>query len=224
MKNLIKFIFCTFIMKSTDTAKIFENIYEQNFWGDNESISGSGSNYLNTVTIRNEIPKLLKKYNIKNLIDAPCGDFYWMKFIVHDLGIENYFGIDIVKEIIEKNKKNFSKKNINFYTKNIIDDLLFSGDLIFCRDCLVHFSYNDIIKTLKNIKKSGIKYILMTHFTKTDRKFINIETGEWRPINFILAPFNFPQPEEIIIEKCQEVGGIYNDKSLALWKLEDLNI
>ncbi len=224
MKDLIKFIFCVFIINSTDITKIFENIYEQNFWGDNESISGSGSNSQNTVKIRKEIPKLLKKFNIKNFIDAPCGDFYWMKFIIHDLGIDKYFGIDIVKDIIDKNQKNFSNTKINFYTKNIIDDLLFSGDLIFCRDCLVHFSYSDIIKTLKNIKKNGIKYILTTHFTKIDRKFINIETGQWRPINFILDPFNFPQPEEIIIEDCQEVEGIYNDKSLALWKLEDLNI
>jgi hypothetical protein len=224
VKDLIKFIFCVFIINSTDITKIFENIYEQNFWGDNESISGSGSNSQNTVKIRKEIPKLLKKFNIKNFIDAPCGDFYWMKFIIHDLGIDKYFGIDIVKDIIDKNQKNFSNTKINFYTKNIIDDLLFSGDLIFCRDCLVHFSYSDIIKTLKNIKKNGIKYILTTHFTKIDRKFINIETGQWRPINFILDPFNFPQPEEIIIEDCQEVEGIYNDKSLALWKLEDLNI
>jgi hypothetical protein len=224
MKKIIKFLFCIFILRSTETEKIFTNIYKQNFWGDNESISGSGSNLQNTITIRKEIPKLINKLNIKKIVDAPCGDFYWMKLIINDLNIDNYFGIDIVNEIINENQKKFSTSKINFFTKNIINDLLPCADLIFCRDCLVHFSYEDIIKTLKNIKKNGIKYILMTHFSKIDRKFINIQTGEWRPINFTLAPFNFPNPEEIINENCQEVGGMYNDKSLALWKLEDLYI
>jgi hypothetical protein len=60
------------------------------------------------------------------------------------------------------------------------------------RDCLFHFSYNDINKFLKNINKIKYKYLLTTtHIVK--KNFINrdIITGDFRIINLFSYPFNF---------------------------------
>jgi hypothetical protein len=51
---------------------------------------------------------------------------------------------------------------------------------------------------------------------------LDITTGDWRIINLEKAPFNLPEPIKIINEKCTEANGSYADKSLGLWKLQQL--
>jgi hypothetical protein len=41
-------------------------------------------------------------------------------------------------------------------------------------------------------------------------------------LNLQYAPFLFPAPLAVINESCTEAGGDYADKSLALWRVEDL--
>src|ERR1700730_4224166 len=146
-----------------DTEVIFTHIYHTNFWGDPDSHSGSGSNLVQTKIIRQELPKLFRKYDIESILDAPCGDFYWMKEV--DLSMLKYYiGIDIVQEIIQYNKKTFENSTRKFFYKNIITDSLPKADLIFCRDCMMHLTNQNIRQVLKNFKSSGAKYLLVGHF------------------------------------------------------------
>ena len=62
---------------------------------------------------------------------------------------------------------------------------------------------------------------MSTSFVNLERN-IDIYTGDWRPINLEKEPFNFPKPLITINEKCQEMDGIYADKSLCLWKINKL--
>jgi hypothetical protein len=55
-------------------------------------------------------------------------------------------------------------------------------------------------------------------------KSADIQTGGWRQLNLERAPFNFPSPGRMIDEKCWHTGGIYSDKRLALWRLEQIEI
>jgi hypothetical protein len=131
-------------------------------------------------------------------------------------------GADIVEDLIIENKKHYTQDNVKFITFNIANEIIKNtNDLIICRDLLVHFSYNDIKQTLVNIKKSKCKYILLTTFP--NKINVNRETPTWRALNFEKAPFNFPKPLFIINENCTEGNMNYNDKSLALWKVEDIN-
>ena len=56
----------------------------------------------------------------------------------------------------------------------------------------------------------------------------NIKSGDWRPIDLELDPFNFPAPIKIINEGCQSTSTrngqkvFFSNKSLALWKIEDI--
>lgn len=138
-----------------------------------------------------------------------------------DLSGIKYIGIDIVKEIIQKNQK-FETENIVFRHGNLLTDELPTVDLILCRDCFIHFSFDDIYRALENICKSGSKFFLTN--TYTDRiENRDIITGRGRVLNLEIEPFNFPKPLRIIVEDYTLQDRKYTDKSLGLWKIEVIN-
>ncbi len=215
-------IFQTILPKSL--SEFFTHVYHYNVWHDSESASGTGSNMKQTEIIRREIPLLLKNFTIKTVLDAACGDFNWMRNINFNF-LDKYIGIDIVQDLIQKNQIKYGTENRNFICLNIMVDSLPMTDIIICRDCLVHFSYQDMIKIIKNFKRSKSTYLLTTTFTRLLPNK-DIETGNWRPLNLQLPPFNFPQPIQLINEGCTEKNknGTYEDKCLGLWRLADLEI
>lgn len=199
---------------------IFSKIWEDNSWGDVESKSGSGSNLSQTAFIRDELPKLLGDLDVRRLLDIPCGDFRWMQEVHLSAGLE-YFGGDIVDKMIKYNSDHYGNNTLSFLRLDILRDALPRVDLVLCRDCFVHFSISDICQAIRNLKRSGSTYLLVTHFTG-DRQNRDIITGQWRPISLTRPPFNFPRPLRVIDERCTEAKGRYQDKCLALWRLEDL--
>ena len=198
--------------------KIFEEFYSLSHWYDEESKSGPGSNLKQTIEIRRILPEVFNKFHIKRVLDLPCGDFNWMKEV--DLNGTKYWGADIVTDVVGHNTKSYSSANRKFAWADITSTRLGEFDLVFCRDCMVHLSDDDVKKAIYNIKKSGSKYLMTTTFT--DRTNRDIETGGWRPINLQDLPFQFPSPLKIYNENCTEEGGIFNDKSLAIWRIRDL--
>ena len=202
---------------------LFTEIKKGNHWGDEDSVSGTGSNYLQTDTIRKAIPELLKKYDIKFMIDAPCGDFFWMKEISLELEtiLSKYEGHDIVEELVSLNNSIYKTEKISFSLSDITVDSLPKADLIFTRDCLVHLSFANIYKVIRQYKKSKSKYLLTTTFSeRTFNK--DIQNGDWRTLNLQRAPFFFPKPILLINENCTEDNGNYKDKCLGLWEIKSL--
>lgn len=196
--------------------KIFSEIYFENKWGDNDSVSGPGSNLIETEAVRDALPLLIVELDCKVFLDIPCGDFFWMDVVKINV---QYIGGDIVADLIRTNQTKYGRDDRNFVRLDIIAHSLPRVDLILCRDCLVHFSYSDIFKALANIKNSGSTFFLTTTFTERTRND-NIPTGAWRPINFQLAPFNFPPPIRLIDEKC--LLNNFRDKNLGLWRIADI--
>ena len=217
-KSMYKFLKGIFF-KTNTVEKRFEYIYKNNSWRGVASVSGRGSDLDQTKTLIKELPSLFEDLNISSILDIPCGDFNWMKKI--NLNKYQYIGADIVKEIIDNNKKLYEKENVSFQHIDLIEDALPRVDLILVRDCLVHFSYNDIFKALNNICHSGSKYLLTTTFTNQQSNG-NIITGEWHTLNLQLKPFYLPKPIKIVNEKCTEGKMLYTDKSLGLWKISDI--
>ena len=193
---------------------IFLDIYNTNFWRDQESRSGTGSSIQKTRKLAELLPFLLKKFEIKSILDLPCGDFNWMKTV--DLAGIEYIGADLVPEIIQDNRIKYPE--FEFVELDIIEGKLPDVDLVFIRDCLVHFPNKIVTKTLFNICMSDCKYVLTTTFP--DHVNTNdIEMGKWRALNLEAEPFNLPKPVFIINEGL--VGDAY-DKSMALWTVEDI--
>lgn len=197
----------------------FTKIYRANVWEGEESRSGGGSDFEQTTVIRAEIPTLIERLEIKSILDAPCGDFNWMKDV--NLNVD-YIGVDIVNDIITANAERYGNSRRKFYSLDIITDALPPTDLIICRDCLVHLTFRQAMSALRNFKKSGAKYLLTTTFVDRGENSDVSGNYSWRPLNLSLPPFQFPQPIATINEKCTENNDIYRDKCLGLWVFEDL--
>src|SRR5690348_12469744 len=116
---------------------IFRDIYAQNLWGDQESVSGPGSNLERTSAFRAELPPLLKAIGVRTLLDAPCGDYNWMREV--ELEVERYIGVDIVPELIEQNQRQYETATRSFLHRDLVLDRMPRADAILCRDGLVHF-------------------------------------------------------------------------------------
>lgn len=190
-KRYKKKIFEKSLLKNNSVEERFTKIYSTNYWSCDESRSGTGSSLRSTENIRIHLPKIIKKFNIKKLFDAPCGDFNWMSQVLKNFEID-YLGSDIVEDLILNNRK-YEKTNIKFIKLDIRIDKLPSSDLMICRDCLFHFSYEDIFLFLNNFLNSKIKYILLTSNLNVEDRFENkdITTGDYRKIDFFSKPFNF---------------------------------
>jgi SAM-dependent methyltransferase len=199
--------------------QVFTEIHRRNVWGATESVSGVGSSLERTAVFRDELIRLLAELEIKSLLDAPCGDFNWMQRVAPV--VPQYLGIDIVEELIARNQKLYATNAVSFLCADLMEDPLPKSDVILCRDCLVHFSFDDVWQALMNFKRSGSRYLLTTTFDQREDN-PEIVTGDWRPLNLQKAPFRFPPPVEVIDEKCLHTGGIYADKRLALWALDSL--
>lgn len=206
-------------LESMDLAGRFSYICEKNLWGAGESVSGLGATAVETQALRKELPALLRKLNVTSVLDIPCGDFLWMRDV--DLTGVSYVGADIVPSIVAANTAKFSAPMRRFLQLDLTAGALPSADLILCRDCLVHLSYANIRRAIANIKRSRAQWLLATNFLRL-RSNSDIADGDWRPLNLTRPPFHFPAPEAVIVEGCQEAGGAYDDKALALWRLTDL--
>lgn len=201
----------------------FSEIYDKNIFGGSASRSGAGSDLVQTEVIRRELPALLERRCVQSFLDAPCGDWYWMGQV--DLGVATYIGVDIVEAVISKNQRAFGDASKNFFCRDLTQDELPHVDLIFSRDCLVHLSLEDALRVIANFKRSGSKYLLTTtfigHVGNTD---LTGKDSFWRPLNMEKHPFNFPPPLELINEGCTEEEGLYTNKCLGLWLLQDIAI
>lgn len=190
---------------------VFTDIYRQNGWKGDQSVSGQGSGLEQTAVIRQELPKLFSRLKTRSVLDIPCGDFYWFKRMPSNL--ELYIGADVVPELIAANIDAYDNKRREFMVLDITTDELPKVDLVLCRDLLGHFSNSDLQLALNNIKRSGSTYLLATTFPSSFNQWA-IETGQWRPLN--LAYYcGLPEPLEVIGEGNQ----MFKDKSLGLWKL-----
>ena len=224
MKN--KIIFCyvllcsnSYVVASDQVEEVFTYIYTTKFWQAGDSVSGPGSELRVTQRMQRELSALIKRFGINSIADAPCGDLNWMRYV--DIGTCRYIGYDIVQELVERNRSLFGATK-EFRHFNLIDNVIEKADLIVCRDMLAHLTHGQIVKVLRNFKKSGSKYILITTGLTTTDNSPDIMTGEVRRINFELAPFNFPRPLALIQEDIPfacEWG-----KHLALWFLDDINV
>lgn len=197
---------------------VFVKIYDDNKWQGSQSGSGPGSSLAVTAPIREALPSLLRSRDVSVLLDAPCGDFQWMQAV--DLPVTHYIGVDVVPKVIESNQQRFAERG-EFLVGDITVDPLPQADLVLCRDCLVHLTAVQAFAAVRNMKASGASYLLATTFFALERNGPG-STGGWRPINLRIEPFCFPPPLELIRERHFDPERAYSDKSLGLWRLNEL--
>lgn len=162
-----------------------------------------------------ELKTLLKGFEIKSIIDTSCEEAGLVQKL--DLGFDQYIGVERRKEIVDALRISMGSAQRTFLAQDITKDLLPHADMILCWDSLQMLSSAQIHSTLMLLKKSGVKYLLAAHYPEL-KKNKKGKRGEYRPINWTLAPYRFPDPMVQISEQKETD----QTKSLALWKISDL--
>lgn len=210
-----------------DLAARFTRMYETNLWDGAESRSGDGSSLAATARVRAELPALFHQLGVRRLLDVPCGDFHWMAHVdLAAAGVIAYVGGDVVEELVAANRARYSAASRTFVQVDLTAGPLptvagSAADSVLCRDCLVHLSFANIARALRVVRASGARYLITTTFLERTANF-DVVDGDWRPLNFERAPFDFPPPVAVLVEGCEEEGGAYADKALAAWPIPDL--
>jgi 2-polyprenyl-3-methyl-5-hydroxy-6-metoxy-1,4-benzoquinol methylase len=147
-------------MELRSNQRTFTQIYRNNLWGSEESVSGTGSTLELSASLSVELPGILTELKAKALLDAGCGDFNWLRSV--GLGGVKYIGIDVVEELIERNTKLYGSAERSFMVADITRDRLPSADVVLCRHCLIHLPNRQIKLALRNLAATGAAYLLAT--------------------------------------------------------------
>jgi hypothetical protein len=192
-----------------------------------ESQSGDGSTVLYTGNVRSLLAYSIKKYNIKDWVDSPCGDCNW-QHLVHGFESVSYLGLDIVPGIIEQNTVKYANRtNMSFKVQDFINEpFTHKPELILCRDMIQHNSLVDGVRAYYNMEKSGAQFMATTWHNEGGHDPIghnvNVPPGGMYRVNIFLHPFNFSRPEFWIREG--EHGSDPEGKMVGLFKLPALGM
>lgn len=181
-----------------------QKAFEERDWSDGGRwpVSGKGSTLESTERLRKALPGLFKKYKVKTFVDAPCGDWHWMRHV--DLGGITYIGGDVSSKLIEANEAEYADKNVRFMHLDITSDPLPEGDLFLCRDCLFHLKTWLRWEFFRNFAKSKNKYLLTTVVQTPANRNLRANGG-FAAFNPLVEPYNFPKPKEFIPESSDEL-------------------
>ncbi|MCT4628852.1 class I SAM-dependent methyltransferase [Winogradskyella sp.] len=191
------------------TKAVMEQIYEQHFWGgkDFDFYSGEGSHKLEiTIPYIKAVTTFLKSHhNQLTICDLGCGDFNIGKQLLPYT--KNYVAVDIVHDLIERNKQHFKANNLTFECLDISKEALPKADGVILRQVLQHLS-NDEIKSIIN-KLSNYKYIILTEhipngdFIPNKDKIASqgIRLKQNSGVDVLAEPFNFKVKEFKILNE-----------------------
>ena len=185
------------------------------FSGQPETMCGKGSTLEATAEVREKLPALLTRLGVEKLLDAPCGDFNWMRLVVADLPKMEYFGVDFDEMHIAKARTSMlimKLQNCRFKVMDVVNARLPAADAVFSRDFFQHVTDDMALRALEGFRATGARLLIATsHETKVNSDIDVI--GGFRPIDLSKSPFNLGMPSEILDDP---VG---SGRILGVWNL-----
>ena len=176
------------ILKTSDPAeRAFAHIYENKLWGD--QLSGEGAVPENTQLYRLFLQQFLKDHQIQNVVEIGPGD--WAIGSMMDWKGIRYQGIDIYKQLVERNQMAYGSSTITFTHGNGLRMDLQTADLLLCKDVLQHLPNHEIQSFLPQLKK--FKHCLIVN--DVDVMTLTSENpecsfGDHRRLDLTKPPFN----------------------------------
>lgn len=167
-----------------DLRIAFEDIYREDRWSNG---SGPGSAPSSTIEYRAFVERFIKENHIRSITDLGCGD--WQFSHLMDWSGTDYVGYDVVGHLIERNRREYGRENIKFYSMPEIEDLP-GGDLLLSKEVLQHLP-NGIISSYLDAIRRKYRFALLTNAIEPV-EFANrdISAGDWRPLRLDQPPFN----------------------------------
>jgi len=212
-----------------DVRHRLQTVFSAKSWaGDGRAPrSGPGSSLQRTARLRTALPGLFARYGITRFVDAPCGDWTWMSHV--DLSGVDYIGADIVPEIVASNASVHSHDGVRFEVLDITSSPLPASDLFMCRDCLFHLKFWLRWAFFENFAASDGRY-LMTTIDHVHRNRRLRRNGDFYRFDPRLAPFNLPEPLELIPENYDTIppddaadpARSKRYRSMGLWSIDQI--
>jgi len=188
----------------------FVRAFDENAWKDLESVSGPGSTLSYTAELRATLPALVRALGCRSMLDAPCGDFNWMRAV--DLEGIAYTGADIVPAMIDKLQGEYPQHQ--FQVLDIINDPMPKADFVLVRDVLFHLSNADIVRVLENFARSGSEWLATSHcFQFSAMENVPSDPMTFRPVNLTAPPFHFAPPDYVL----KDYAPGFMHRWLAVW-------
>lgn len=131
----------------------------------------------------------MKENNIRSVVEVGCGDWKVSRYITW--GDIQYHGYDVVKGVINQNRKKYGSPFIQFSYADAISTELPEADLMICKDVLQHFPNEDVKSFLGQTSK--FKHCLIINDTSYAKNEENenkqISKGGYRPLDLSRQPF-----------------------------------
>lgn len=208
------------------TKDAMHQIYDLHLWGgqDFDFYSGDGSHrpeimqpYLEAV-----ISFLRSHNNSLTVCDLGCGDFNIGKQLTKYT--KKYIAIDIVENLIDRNKSLFKADNLEFYCLDIANDELPKADCIILRQVLQHLSNAEIQQIVE--KLFNYKYVILTEHLPVGKFIPNkdiisgqgIRLKQNSGVDLLEAPFNLKIKEEKVLNEIT----LNNNKGLIVTLLYEV--
>jgi len=174
---------------------IFTYMYEYCIWGNNKNNKYSGSSGPGSSVEYNEkyieiVKKVIKDYNINNIVDLGCGDFRIGRLLYDDINVL-YTGYDVYKKIIDYHitqypEPKYTFKHLDFYTNK---ESIIEGDMCILKDVIQHWPTEEIYVFMDYlIESKKFKYILLVNCCNQQINDQSCNTGGWRHLTCNLLP------------------------------------
>ena len=180
------------------TKDVMTQIYDLKLWGGYQFDFYSGNGSHNTEITKPYLEAVIAFLEAHNksltVCDLGCGDFNIGKHLTKHT--KKYIAIDIVEDLINRNKKLYKEDNLEFHCLDIANDELPNADCFILRQVLQHLSNTEIACILKKILP--YKYIILTEHIPagnfTPNKDIisgqGIRLKQNSGVNILKPPFN----------------------------------
>lgn len=226
----------TIALSKSPLSEKFTLIYRDRLWVESaphlnrdKSASGHGSTLRSTKTLRPQLEELIRSLKPGSFLDAPCGDFNWMKEVRFPNDCD-YVGGDVVAPLIDRLQQRYgyeagasrrrggAARSRRFLVVDLCSDLLPPVDILFCKDCLQHLSNSDVKRVLDNIMKSKVKYVMISNHSGVQNNK-DIPTGGFRFLDVTKPPFMLPEPymrlDDCPVDKEPRYIGVWRRAELA---------
>ena len=212
--------------KPWPTKAAMEQVYENNLWGgeEGEFYSGFGAHDPELVqpyveSVQGFLTSLEKPPII---CDLGCGDFNVGNELVPYS--KKYIAIDIVEDLIQRNKMMFQDEKLEFHCLDVSNDILPKGEVAILRHLLQHLTNGEVKHILK--KLSAFKYAIITeHIPKGDYKpNLDIISGQGTRLkkksglDLTEPPFNFTYKEKKELLSIEDKHGVMQTTLFTMFK------
>ena len=166
---------------------VFDTIYKHNAWNGVESRSGPGSGTAATEQVARELVALVAELGITSVLDAACGDGFWMP------DLPGYLGIDVAPEAVRLARRNHpDRRYLNIDVRALrADEPGRPHDLVIFRDAMQHMPLSDGLAALDTIRAFGSRWLLASTYVGGEN--VDIEAGDCYWPDLEAEPFSLGQ-------------------------------